>query len=141
MIETPPSPEYEEFERVLSGLPDSFVLCEPTETPVIPPGHHGLVYYIASGAPATLERFRDLTWDLAVISPVTDMKAAGRLLWSAVNQVIDVLEAEKTVRWTTVSLEPYNTKLWCYSLQVTMYAEKTEDAEPMDAPVTEEEES
>lgn len=135
----PPSPEYEEFERILRQLPDTFVLCEPTEKPVIPPGKHGLVYYIANGAPATLDRFRDLTWDLAVISPITGMKAAGRLLWSAVNDVIDVLEAEKTARWTNVAIEPYSDSLWCYSLQVTMYAEKTDDAEPEDAPADQEE--
>lgn len=135
----PESPEYEEFERILGTLPDTFVLCEPTLNPVIPPGTHGLVYYIASGAPATLDRFRDLTWDLAIISPLTDMKAAGRELWTAVNQVLDVIEKEPTARWTTVAIEPYGEAFWCYSVQVTMYAEKT-DEEPGPAPVDDEEE-
>lgn len=126
-VDAPIDPEYSAFEAVLEALPDTFVLCEPTLTPAIPAGKFGLVYYIASGQPATLDRFRDLTWDLAIISPITGMRAASRELWAAVNQVLDAIEDSKTTRWSNVAIEAYNESLWCYSLQVTMYAQKTED--------------
>jgi hypothetical protein len=115
------SAEYDAFRALLEPLPDTFVINDPTLTPVIPPGKFGLVFYIANGVPTAIGP-RDITWDLAIISPVTSMKAAGEDLWDAVNVVLNELEKAKTARWNSATIEPYNDTLWCYSVQVTMYA-------------------
>lgn len=124
------SAEYDAFRALLDPLPDSYVINEPTLTPVIGPTQFGLVFYIASGVPtAQLDGTRDITWDLAVISPVTSLKAAGEELWDAVNVVLDAIEKSKTARWNSATLEPYNDALWCYNVQVTMYAVNEEEEE------------
>jgi hypothetical protein len=120
------SAEYDAFRALLEPLPDTFVINEPTLTPVIPPGKFGLVFYIASGAPTAIGP-RDLTWDLAIISPVTSMKAASEDLWEAVNAVLEAIEKSKTARWNSAEIEPYNETLWCYSVQITMYATNEEE--------------
>lgn len=124
------SDAFDYIAAVLAELPDSFVINEPTLTPVIPPEKHGIVYYAPTLAPvATLDggKRREITWNVAVISPITGMQAAGPPLFDALWAVIDVLEKSQTVRWTSATMEPYNDTLWCYSVQVTMYAENTEE--------------
>lgn len=124
------SAEYEAFRALLAELPDNYVINEPTLTPVIGPGQFGLVFYIANGVPtALLDGTRDITWDLAVISPVTSLKAAGEDLWDAVNVVLDAIEKSKTARWNSATIEPYNDTLWCYNVQITMYAQNQEEEE------------
>ena len=119
---------YDAMAAVLSALPDDeFVINEPSLTPAIPPGKHGVMYYVAQATPAVLDRFRDVTWDLALISPITSMQAAGEPLFDALMALLDVLEDDQTVRWTSAALEPFGDTMWCYSLQITMYTEKTEE--------------
>jgi hypothetical protein len=121
------SAEYDAFRALLEPLPDAYVINEPTLTPVISPGQFGLVFYINNGVPTALGP-RDITWDLAVISPVTDMRAAGEALWDAVNEVLAAIEKSKTARWNSATIEPYNDTLWCYNVQVTMYAVNEQEA-------------
>jgi hypothetical protein len=120
------SEPYEGMAALLSPLPDTFVFNETTLSPVIPPGSHGLMYYVASLAPVDVgfgKVYRDHTWNLAIISPVTGMEAARGPLLDALHEVIDVVEASDTARWTDATLEPFNDTLWCYSINITMYAE------------------
>lgn len=126
------SAAYEAIEAVLSTLGDEFVLNEPTLSPVIPPEKHGLMYYVGRLAPVDIgmgKVFRDNTWNLAVISPLTGLEAAGPELLEALNKVIDAIEASDTVRWTEATLEPFDAKMWCYSIAVTMYAENVQEEE------------
>lgn len=121
---------YDGLKSVLSTLPDTFVLCEPTLNPVIPTGKHGLMYYVASigrAEVAALGRFRVHTWNLAVISPVVGMEAASGPLLDAMHEVIDALEKSDTLTWTDATLEAFNDTLWCYSIQAQMYAEDVPD--------------
>lgn len=126
------SAPYDALAAVLADLPDTFVLNETTLNPVIPPGKHGLMYYVATLAPVDIglgKVFRDHTWNLAIISPVTGMEAARGPLLDALHQVIDVVEKSETVRWTEANLEPFNETLWCYSINITMYAENVQEEE------------
>lgn len=126
------SAPYDALLAVLETLPDTFVLNETTLSPVIPPGKHGLMYYVARTAPVDTgfgKVFRDLTWNLAVISPVTGMEAARGPLLDALHEVIDAVEGSKTVRWTEATLEPFNDTLWCYSININMYAENVQEEE------------
>lgn len=126
------SAPYDELKAVLEPLPDTFVFNETTLSPVIPPGKHGLMYYVANLAPVDIglgKVFRDHTWNLAVISPVTGMEAARAPLLDALHEVITVVEASKTVRWTDATLEPFNDRLWCYSINISMYAENEQEEE------------
>jgi hypothetical protein len=121
---------YDALAAVLAPLPDTFVFNETTLSPVIPPGKHGLMYYVASLAPVDIglgKVFRDHTWNLAIISPITGMEAARGPLLDALHAVIDAVEASKTVRWTEATLEPFNDTLWCYSINITMYAENVQE--------------
>lgn len=131
---------YDEMAAVLApllisdtdGEPPKFVMNETTLNPVIPPEAHGLMYYVANLAPVDTgfgKVFRDHTWNLAVISPVTGMEAARGPLLDALHEVVDVLEKSKTVRWADANLEPFNDTLWCYSINITMYAENVQEQE------------
>lgn len=120
---------YDEMLSLLEPLPDTFVLNETTLNPVIDPGKHGLMYYVARLEPVQNgfgKVFRDHTWNLAVISPITGMEAARGPLLDALHEVITVVEKSKTVRWTEATLEPFNDTLWCYSINISMYAENEE---------------
>lgn len=127
------SEPYDSFEAILHQLPDTFVLNETTLSPVIPPGKHGLMYYVAQLSPVDTgfgKVFRDNQWNLAIISPVTGMEAARGPLLDALNEVITVLEENSsTVRWTEATLEPFNDTLWCYSININMYAENVQEEE------------
>jgi len=114
---------------ILAGLPDTFVLNTMTLNPVIPTGKHGIVFHRVGLAPVEnlAGRFRDTTWAIAVISPITGPEAAGDPLDDALDAVLDVLEAEQTLRWTTATFGPYNERLWCYSVEVTLYNELVPD--------------
>lgn len=117
---------------VLAGLPDSFVINQMTLNPAIPTGKHGIVFHRVGLAPVEnlAGRFRDTTWAIAVISPITGPEAAGDELDDALDTVLGVLEAEPTLRWTTATFEPYNQRLWCYSVEVTLYNEIVPEPEP-----------
>lgn len=123
------SEPYAHMQAILEELPDTFVINEPTLTPVIPPGKHGIVFYVPSMVPvAQLDNtMRDVTWNVAVISPVTGMKAAADPLFDATNEVIDHLETKETVRWTSATMEPYGEAFWCYRVEVAMYRQKTQE--------------
>lgn len=124
---------YAGLEAILNELPDTFVLNEPTLSPVIPPGKHGLMYYVARMAPVQTafgKKFRDMTWNLAIISPVTGLDAARPPLLAALNEVVDVFEKHSdTARWEEATLEPFADTLWCYSINITMYAETVQEEE------------
>lgn len=121
---------------ILAGLPDTFVLNTMTLIPVIPTGKHGIVFHRVGLAPVEnlAGRFRDTTWAIAVISPVTGPEAAGDPLDDALDTVLDALEAEPTLRWTTATFQPYNERLWCYSVEVTLYNEIVPDEPEEPAP-------
>lgn len=126
------STAHDEFRAVLAKLPNTFVLNTPTLSPVIPPDKFGLIFYASAVDPVPQldGGFRDPTWTLAVISPVTSLEAAADPLFDALYEVLDVLDAEKTTRWTNATMEPYNDTLWCYTVQVKMYTQRTEEEEP-----------
>ena len=124
---------HEHMRTVLDTLPDTFVLNTMTLNPVIPTGKHGIVFHLVSSVPGGYlgkDRLRDATWAVAVISPVTGPEAASQALEAALDEVLDVLETEPTVRWTTAVLEPYNERLWCYAVEVQMYNRVVPDPEP-----------
>lgn len=126
------SAPYDAIEAVLNTLPDMFVLNETTLSPVIPPDHFGLMYYVGRLAPVDIglgKVFRDHTWTLSVISPVTGVEAARGPLLDALHEVIDAIEASKTVRWSEANLEPFNDRLWCYNIEISMYGENVQDDE------------
>lgn len=118
---------------ILAGLPDTFALSSMTLNPAIPTGKHGVVFHRVGLAPVEnlAGRFRQTTWAVAVISPVTGPEAAGDPLDDALDVVLDVLEAEPTLQWTTATFEPYNDRLWCYSVEVTLYNELVPEPEPV----------
>ena len=120
---------YAHMQAILEELPDTFAINEPTLSPVIDPDKHGIVFYVPSMAPVHLlnNSTRDVTWNIAVISPVTGMKAAADPLFAATNEVIDHLETKNTVRWVSANMEPYGEQYWCYRVEVTMYRQKTEE--------------
>lgn len=124
---------YDAIQAVLAPLPsERFVRNETTLNPVIPPGKHGLMYYVAALAPVDIgmgKVFRDHTWNLAIISPVTGMESARGPLLDALHEVITAVEASDTVRWTEAVLEPFNDTLWCYSINITMYAKPVQEEE------------
>jgi hypothetical protein len=117
---------------ILSALPDTFVLNTTTLNPVIPTGKHGIVFRRVSLAPVQnlAGRFRDTTWLIAVISPLTGPDAAGEALDEALDAVLDVLEAEPTLRWTLAELGAFDERRWCYFIEVTLYNEIVPDEEP-----------
>lgn len=126
------SEAHDRFREVLAELPDTFVMNDLTLSPVIPPDKFGLVFYASAVDPVPQldGNFRDPTWTLAIISPVTKMEAAADPLFDALYQVLDTLDAAKTTRWENATLEPYNDTLWCYTVQVKMYTQRTEEEEP-----------
>lgn len=125
------SAAHDEMAAILATLPDGFVINEPTLNPVIPPGKHGIICYVPTLAPLSQldGAQRQITWNVAVISPITGMKAAGGPLLDALFDVVAVLEKSKTATWTAADMEPYGDTLWCYSVQVTMYANDTQEEE------------
>ncbi len=121
------------MDAVLAPLEaQGFVLCEPTLTPAIPADKHGVVYYVPIVAPLPQldGRRRAITWNIAVISPVTGMKAASSPLLDALLDVLNVLEAEPTATWASAAMQPYGDTLWCYSVEVTVYANDVPDDVP-----------
>lgn len=122
------SAAFDELNAILATLPDTFVINEPTLTPVIEPGKHGIVFYVPTLSPTRQldNGTMEVTWNIAVISPVTGLKAAGPALFDATIEVLGALETAKTTRWDSATMEPYNDTLWCYSVIVTMYANKEE---------------
>lgn len=124
---------HDAFRTVLDALPaERFVLSpEPTLNPVIPPGKHCLIFYAAAVDPVPLGNgaVRDPTWKLAVISPVTSIEAAAGPLFDALYEVLDVIEKAPTTRWETATMEPYGETLWCYSVDVKMYTQRTQEEE------------
>lgn len=125
---------HEHMKTVLTALPGTFVINSMTLNPVIPTGKHGIVFHLVSAVPVEnlgKDRMRDTTWAVAVISPVTGPEAASEALEAALDVVLDALEAEPTLRWTTATLEPYNDRLWCYSVEVQMYNQVVPEPEPV----------
>jgi hypothetical protein len=127
------SAAHDAFTAILDVLPDdAFVISEsPSMNPVIPPGKHCLTFYAAAVDPVPLGagKFRDPTWKLAIISPVTSIEAAAGPLFDALYDVLDVLEAHESTRWETATMEPYGETLWCYSVDVKMYTQRIEEEE------------
>lgn len=124
---------HDHMDAVLAPLEaQGFVLCEPTLTPAIPADKHGVVYYVPNVRPlAQLDGARRaIAWNVAVISPVTGMKAASGPLLDALLDVLKVVEAEPTTTWTSADMEPYNDTLWCYAVEVGMYAIDVPDDVP-----------
>ncbi|WP_036963685.1 Rho termination factor N-terminal domain-containing protein [Promicromonospora kroppenstedtii] len=119
---------------MLDGLPDQFVINKMTLNPVIPTGKFGIVFYLANTAPvATFSAQRNNTWNLAVISPLASEDAATEDLVDALDEVLEVLELEPTLQWEQATFEPFNERLWCYSVQVSLYTTWTPpEPEPVD---------
>jgi len=115
----------ERLNAVLSNLDDGFVISPLTLSPVIPTGKHAVIAHLVNNAPVEtgFGRFRDTTWAVAIVSPLTDPANAIPGLEDALDAVLDVLEAEPTLRWENAALEPYNERLWCFSVEVTIYNE------------------
>jgi hypothetical protein len=126
----------EHLKGILAALPDTFDINGMTLNPVIQTGHHAIVFHEVSIAPvpALGTRYRDTTWVVAVVSPLTNPEAAVEGLEDAVDEVLAVLESADTLRWSQAAFEPYNDRLWCFSVEVQIYNEVTPDPEPEPEP-------
>ncbi len=126
----------EHLDAVFATLSDDYVLSPLTQNPVIPSGKHAVMYHLVNTVPVEnlgKNRLRDTTWVVALVSPLTNWDTAVNGLESALDPLLDALEAEPTLRWTTATFEPYNERLWCFSVEVTLYNEVINDqpAEPL----------
>ncbi|MEU4361201.1 hypothetical protein [Promicromonospora sp. NPDC023987] len=123
----------EHLDAVFANLSDALQLSPLTENPVIQSGKHAVMYHLVNSVPVEnlgKNRLRDTTWVVAIISPLTNWDTAVNGLEEALDDVLDVLEQEPTLRWTTAAFEPFNARLWCYSVEVTLYNEVENDIQP-----------
>lgn len=133
---------HETIRSILETLPDSFVLNEPTLSPVVGPDQFGLMFYVDTLRPVTTafgKVFRDHHWVVSVVSPLTTLEAAGPDLLNATNEVITALEEHSdTVRWSEATLDPLGDRYWAYNIALEMYGENEQEEAPEPAPDQEE---